>query len=167
MFSFKPITEHLVTILDQSNSNQQHIRNQLAKYKSRWNESLATNLTIVTSFDEAPIGAVVIAPGYVKPSLHHTVHQVTSINQMTHYDLRAAIIKPKVNLVPIEEALSILNSTNSPVALDFEAGTALTKAEQQELKPTTHVDKLLKNAVALSHPSLTVITHLSFAFTET
>lgn len=167
MFSFKPITEHLVTILDQSNSNQQHIRNQLAKYKSRWNESLATNITIVTSFDEAPIGAVVIAPGYVKPSLHHTVHQVTSINQMTHYDLRAAVIKPKVNLVPIEETLSILNSANSPVALDFEAGTALTKVEQQALEPTTHVDKLLKNTVALSHPSLTVITHLSFAFTET
>lgn len=166
MFSFKPITEHLVTILDQSNSNQQHIRNQLANYKTRWGESLATNLTIINSFDEAPEGAVIIAPSYLQSSLHHNVHTVTSINQMTHYDLRAAIIKPKVNLLPIDEALELLIANSDPVALDFEAGTKLTKAEQLALVPETHNDRLLKSAVALSHPSLTVITHLSFAFNE-
>lgn len=167
MFSFKEITEHLVSVLDTSNSNQQHIRNQLANYKARWGESLATNLTIIQSFNEAPEGATVIAPSYITASLHHTVHQVTSINQMTHYDLRAAIIKPKVNLVSIEDAMQLLTSSTTPVALDFETATKLTKAEQQTLTEHTHEDKLLKNAVALSHPSLTVVTHLSFAFSET
>ena len=167
MFSFKPITECLVAILDQSNSNQQHIRNQLANYKTRWGESLATNLVIINSFDEAPEGATIIAPSYLQSSLHHNVHTVTSINQMTHYDLRSAIINPKVTLVELDEALTILNSANTPVALDFEAGTLLTKAEQLVLVPETHHDQLLKSAIALSHPSLTVITHLSFAFSET
>ena len=167
MFSFKPITENLVTVLDQSNSNQQHIRNQLANYKSRWGESLATNLTIIQSFNEAPEGATVIAPSYIPASLHHTVHQVTSINQMTHYDLRAAVIKPKVNLVTKDEALELLTKHKGIVALDFETATKLTKAEQLELSEDTHENKLLKNAVALSHPSLTVVTHLSFSFSET
>ena len=167
MFSFKPITECLVAVLDKSNSNQQHIRNQLANYKTRWGESLATNLTIISSFDEATEGATIIAPSYLQSSLHHNVHTITSINQMTHYDLRAAVIRPKVNLVTIEDGLVLLMANSNPVALDFEAGTKLTKAEQLALVPETHHDHLLKYAVALSHPSLTVITHLSFAFSET
>ena len=167
MFSFKPITECLVAVLDQSSSNQQHIRNQLANYKTRWGESLASNLVIINSFNEAPDGATVIAPSYLPASLHHTVHQVTSINQMTHYDLRAVVIKPKVNLVTRNEALDLLTKHKGIVALDFETATKLTKAEQLTKEVKTHEDKLLKNAVALSHPTLTVVTHLSFAFNET
>lgn len=182
IFSFKPITEHLVCVLDQSNSNQQHIRNQLAAYKARWNESLATNLTIVTSFDDAPIGAVVIAPGYIKPSLHHTIHQVTSINQMTHYDLRAAIIS---NLIHYEytdntdTALSWLDSLPTIFTADFETSSKFDKEEKQfiqsqidKLDPETDIYEITElqqqlESSGLSHPSLTELTHLVIGLSET
>ena len=99
MFSFKPITNTEVAILDQSGQNTQHIRNQLAAYKSRWNESLADKLIIINSISELPDGIPVIAPSFVNIALHHNTYIVPSISQMTHYDLRAATIKPKVNLI--------------------------------------------------------------------
>ena len=166
MFSFKPITNTEVAIIDQSGQNTQHIRNQLAAYKSRWNESLADKLIIINSIAELPEGIPVIAPSFVNIALHHNTYIVPSISQMTHYDLRAATIKPKVNLVTIDQAISDL-TTSTVVALDFEAGTKLTKAEQLALEPANHDEQLLKSAVALSHPSLTVVTHLSYAFSET
>ena len=166
MFSFKEITECLVAVLDQSNSNQQHIRNQLANYKTRWGESLATNLVIINSFNEAPEGATIIAPSYLQSSLHHNVHTVTSINQMTHYDLRAAVIKPKVStLIDIDEIKSFFNSVPEgiTVACDFETAPKLTEEQKLLLNED---DTQQSSADGLSHPSLTTITHFSIALSE-
>ena len=179
MFSFKPITECLVCVLDQSNSNQQHIRNQLVNYKTRWGESLATNLVIINSFNEAPEGATIIAPSYLQSSLHHNVHTVTSINQMTHYDLRAATLQIKYRYTDkLDEALTWLSEVNGPFTADFETASKFDDDEKQfiqtqiaRLDPESDQAEIIEleqqlDSSGLSHPSLTDLTHLVIGISE-
>jgi len=136
MTSFIPVTDHKIAILDQSGTFTPYIREQLVKYKSRWNESVAHQLTIHTSEYDIPEGVTIIAPDYNQPTtLHNPTLLVPSINLMTHYDLRAAVIDVHVSYTkdPVE-AKQFLDSLKPVFAFDTEAASKYSDEELEELK---------------------------------
>ena len=148
MIRFKETsTPPTLFILDTTGKNQDHIRNQLVNYKKRWNESLADDLAIISNIHEATAGSTILVPQYILNSLPDTkpvarYKTMASVNAMTHYDLRAAIINPIVTFTDKpEQALEWLNATPDTITLDFET-------------------------TGLAHPSQEIITHLAVGTSE-
>ena len=134
-------------ILDTTGVNQNYIRSQLVQYKTRWNESLADRLAVIQDISEATPGSHIIVPQYIlntlpdtKPIAHY--HTIASVNALTHYDLRAAIIDPIVRFTDKpEEALEWLNTLPNVFSADFES-------------------------TGLGHPSQETLTHLAIGISE-
>jgi len=123
------------------------IRQLLVVYKQRWNESLANIIGVTSKIDNVKAGSTIIIPEYLYSSIKHkSLYQVIvipSINLLTIYDLRAAIINPTVKVTKdIEEARQWLTTLPSIFTYDSET-------------------------TGLEHPSKEEITMYSFGINET
>lgn len=184
MFSFKQITstpEDTIYIVDPSSTYTHSIREKLAAYKKRWNESLANRLYIVNSSNDVPVDAKLIIPEYLSYNLpHNNIITIPAIQLLTIYDLRsAAIVTSYEYTADINQAkqwLQSIDDANITTAFDFEAFNKLTDSEilnyQEQLttiEPDTYEYNQISfklNAIGLSHPSLTEPTHLSISISE-
>jgi len=158
MYTFKPLTELKVAVFDHTANSTQLIRNQLAAYKQRWNESLATNLAIYYPGDDLPLNVPII----VSSSFQHLVPSLTAIivptlAEFTHYHLRQAVIDPVVVSTedPIE-AQQWLDSLATTFAFDTETASILSSEEQSQLS-----DELSDAAIPDDSPLEAKAQHLA------
>ena len=99
MYSFKPITELKLVILDHTAKYKPYIIEALKLYKQRWGESLATNLLVVHHPSQIPSGIPVIVTNYYYdelPSQFAKAVTIDTLTQLTHYHLRSAVIQTNV-----------------------------------------------------------------------
>jgi DNA polymerase III epsilon subunit-like protein len=156
-YSFKPLTETKLVILDHNGLHRSYIIQALKDYKSRWGESLATNVLVATTTAEVPPYIPVIVTTYYYdelPSLFTNVITVDSLQFLTRNHLRQAVINPQVTYTkdPVE-ALALLNSLKSPFAYDCETAKA------------DNVEPIKKVKLALD-PFRNQLTMFSFADNE-
>ena len=135
MHSFVTITTPLIAILDRSGQLHHHIKLQLAAYKARWKSSLASNLVVLSDISELPEGAHLIAPSYIDVPMHIAHTAIPSIQELTHYHLRAATIEPTVAYyTTAEEAQSALTELSNLFAFDTETASIISDEQLIALK---------------------------------
>jgi len=180
-YSFRPITELKLVILDHTEKLKNHIKITLRDYKSRWNESLASNILIVSKVEEIPPGVPVIVADYHTANLPSTlVNPITAINSLsdlTHYHLRKCTIDVVVEYTecPIKTK-ELLTTLPTIFAFDTEAASILSNEDtlevqaqlsaldQSDLHATqTLRSKLASNALVMQKNQTTMY---SFAGTE-
>ncbi len=127
-YSFKPITELLVQVLEHTGTLKPHIRAQLANYKRRWNESLATNLEVISDISEHTPGVPIILASYLADQLTSRIATpilLPTVGELTHQHLRAAVINPIVkHTTDIVQAKQWLESLPNVFAYDCETAKA-------------------------------------------
>jgi len=173
MYIFKQTTTPIVYVYDHLGTSQKIITSALAAYRARWGTSIASNIIVITNPAEATLPIPIILAEYrmteFNPSHLGGFILVQTLGQLTHYELRQAVIDPKVeSTTDIAVGMEWLNNLDptKPVALDFETAPKLTKSQKDQLTVPTRANLLALNATGLSHPSLTYITHLSIAQSE-
>lgn len=147
MYAYKKSSDHSLVILDNTNMYKAEIRQLLVDYKKRWNESIADKIAVTSTIDKVKPGATVIIPEYLYSQIKHKslydVIVIPSINLLTIYDLRAAVIDITVNYTKdYDEACEWL--ANLPDTFTYDSETT-----------------------GLEHPSREEITMYSFGLNET
>jgi len=182
MYTFKEVNTPTVGVFDQTGGQMtQHIRNQLVKYKQRWNESLANNLVIYHPGDVLPADVPIIVSESFQdkvPALSRIV--IPTITDLSHYNLRRATIDvDSTTITTQDELLTLIKELQNydTITCDFETASKFSDEEKEQMKQkltTLEVNsprwkKLTRevNSDGLSHPSMVEITHFSVAVSET
>ena len=147
MIKYKSTSDCSLVILDNTNMYKAEIRQLLVDYKKRWNESIADKIAVTPTIDKVQAGATIIIPEYLYAQIKHKslykVIVIPSINLLSIYDLRAAVLDVKVDYTKdIDEARQWLH--NLPDTFTYDSETT-----------------------GLEHPSREEITMYSFASNET
>jgi len=179
MYRFKESTDiPLIQVFDHTGQLRQTIRNTLAAYKKRWNESLATKLVVINSIDELIPDVPVILAAYQAHQLPSKLHPhilVPSLNELTHKHLRSLVINPVVHYTkdPVE-AKQWLNSLPDLFAFDTETASLYSDEDKlqlvEQLEQTISLEeaqpirsKLASNALVMAKNQTTMY---SFSISE-
>ena len=137
MYKYKQTSDASLVILDNTNMYRAEIRQLLVDYKKRWHTSIADKIAVAATMDKVPAGATVIIPEYLYAQIEHKslykVIVIPSINLLTIYDLRAAVIDPIVRVTrDIDEARQWLSELLDLFTYDSET-TGLEHPSREEI----------------------------------
>ena len=138
-YTFKQVTTPLFYIYDHIGTSHQLIRAQLKSYKTRWNQSAAEHLIVITHPSEATLPIPIITAEYrmtdfSQPQLGGFI-LLDALNQFTHYHIRQALINPTVEYTkdPIRAA-ELLNSLPATFSFDTETASKYSDDEIKEME---------------------------------
>ena len=178
MYSFVPTDVVKVQILDHTGQLGNTIAQLLADYRERWNESIASNIIVISSLDEVVDDVPIILAKYKdSESVTNEKLLLNILSELSIYNLRRFCIDPKVNLfTDIDLFMEAVSNLPATIACDFEAASKYTDEEKAVFKEQLElVDDVSKEGIelrqkisssGLSHPELVRITHLSIATAE-